>query len=258
MKLLYIPMYIALLCIMACNKSGAPSKGKLKKSYDENTERYNDYQYDAAGRLSSANYSGMTGNTEILFYYNDNRISEILVTNKYPTQTGISEHRHMKLFKYEDLERLSEIVMNYDGGPVPPGNITRYEFVYTDETKKFSTCKIYLEEAGAEVYKWKIDFMYDARGNISQYRHYHLNNNQWESHEGKRYSYTMLNNPYYLTGDPTDFDNYYSRDFWTERTSLGYPGFEPLTVTRSYRSEFFNKVVYSNVPNGVATHYEYY
>lgn len=258
MKLLYISMYIATLCMMACNKSGDAAAGYLKKAWDENTERYNDYKYDGEGRLIQASSSGMTGNTEITYQYADKRLSEVLFTTTYTVQSGMDIVRYRKILKYADAGRLSEIVMDYDGKPTPSGNITRYEFVYSDGSEKFSSCKIYRENNGGEIYKWRVDFMYDARGNIRQYRNYFLVNDQWESHEGKSYTYSVVKNPYYRTGDPTDFGNYYSRDFWVESTSLGYANFEPLQVTRSYKTTFPNVVIYSNVQGAVSTRYEYY
>lgn len=218
MKLLYIFLYLSCMGLLfSCGKSNDNATGsKLKKLVETNLNQVTNYEYEN-GLLVSASKTAQHQSGEYIYQYAADRLSGIQVEEVHHYSSGDVTDKYRMIFKYENEQRLSEILLNYET-PFLPGNgyINKYEFYYSGDDEKFSTCIRYAQNGAGNPSKSKYEFKYDARGNVSECINYIWGDNNWELLVGTRYTYSRAANPVYMLGDPADFINYMSRDLWIE------------------------------------------
>lgn len=246
MRLFNVLLYLACMSLLfSCGKSNDNANGsKLKKVVETNLDQVTNYTYEN-GVLMSVSKTARHQSGEYIYQYPADRLSGIQVKEVHHKSSGDVTDKYRMIFKYENEHRLSEIDIDYET-PFIPGNgyINKYEFFYTGNDEKFSSCIRYVQNGAGNPGKTKYEFKYDARGNVSECLTYAWEGNSWEVLVGTRYTYSRVDNPTYMLGDPTDFINFMSQDLWVESNvfvSGPYVNVIPQ-IKRSYFTGFSGQV----------------
>ena len=263
MKLLYIPMYMAVLFLMGCNKSKDLPRdpSKLKQVTNNIGLLVYDFTYDQQGRLSHLTSQNLMAFTALEYMYegNNTKISSCKILE---TQTGYEALKNFtRHFSYDDKDRLVmiELKKNSPSAPDPTGVIygSRCEFEYRQSGDKYSSCIIYCKNQTGEFPYRKVKFWYDLKGNLGGVQNSSYSSGEWKQGFDTYYFYSGVPNPFYRNTDPLDFENYVSKQFWvktksTNQVVIGFPVTDRECILNGSRLERS----IDNLRN--TTDYEYY
>lgn len=249
---LLISLFIS--AAISCKKSDSVNAGKLKQVTLGNGMPFERFSYDENGLLKQM----ITGSIET--HTIDFTHSNGLVTEAVATIVGEVPGKNKQTFRYDNSKRLIGIDFQIISPNVviDPNSFypSRYEFLYSDQTDRYSAQILYYRDAMTEKPMIKYEFKYDGNGNISQVDHFSYLTTGWSVPVSYGYEYGKIRNPYYRNVHPQDYEKYISKDFWIKRTRLNPPAGMSEVLQQSYMV-FMGKVAYSKFDQSAGQEYRY-